>query len=147
MPASPLPVTRTCTCSSATPPLARGGYDSPEAAVTEALAVRETVLDTLEDGYLPGLRDHLVVEHAIGPEHFRDVLNTPRGAAFSLRPTLMQSGWFRTHNRSQDVRNLYIVGAGTHPGAGVPAVLASGKIAATLIDPSLASRVLAPATP
>jgi phytoene desaturase len=131
----------------ATPPLTHDGYDSPDAALTEAMAVRETVLSTLEDGYLPGLRDHLVVEHAIGPEHFRDVLNTPRGAAFSLRPTLMQSGWFRTHNRSQDVRNLYIVGAGTHPGAGVPAVLASGKIAATLIDPAHASRALVPATP
>jgi phytoene desaturase len=100
------------------------------------------VLDTLEHGYLPGLREHLVVEHAIGPAHFRDVLNSPRGAGFSLRPTLMQSGWFRPHNRSQDVEGLYLVGAGTHPGAGVPAVLASGKIAAGLID----SRTSAPGT-
>lgn len=60
-------------------------------------------------------------------------MNTPRGAAFSLRPTLFQSGWFRPHNRSPKVDGLYLVGAGTHPGAGVPAVLASGKIAATLI--------------
>jgi phytoene desaturase len=131
----------------AVPPLDRGGDRHPDAAAEEAAAVRETVLSTLESGYLPGLRDHLVVEHAVGPEHFRDVLNTPRGAAFSLRPTLMQSGWFRPHNRSQDVRGLYIVGAGTHPGAGVPAVLASGKIAASLIDPSLATRARAPAAP
>jgi phytoene desaturase len=131
----------------AVPPLDRDGYEDSGAAVEEALAVRETVLDTLEDGYLPGLRDHLVVEHAIGPEHFRDVLNTPRGAAFSLRPTLMQSGWFRPHNRSQDVRGLFIVGAGTHPGAGVPAVLASGKIAAMLIDSSLATRARVPFAP
>ena len=131
----------------AVPPLDPDGYDRPEAAVEEALAVRETVLDTLEGGYLPGLREHLVVEHAIGPEHFRDVLNTPRGAAFSLRPTLMQSGWFRPHNRSQDVRGLFIVGAGTHPGAGVPAVLASGKIAAALIDPSLTTRARVPSAP
>jgi len=79
------------------------------------------------------LSSHLVVEHAIGPEHFRDVLNTPHGAAFSLQPTLFQSGWFRPHNRSARVADLYLVGAGTHPGAGVPAVLASGKIAADLI--------------
>ena len=131
----------------AVPPLDRGGYEHPGAAVEESLAVRKTVLDTLEGGYLPGLRDHLVVEHAIGPEHFRDVLNTPRGAAFSLRPTLMQSGWFRPHNRSQDVRGLFIVGAGTHPGAGVPAVLASGKIAAALIDSSLAARARVPSAP
>jgi phytoene desaturase len=118
----------------AAPPLARSGRSGADDAAIEAAAVRETVLDTLETRYLPGLRDHLVVEHAIGPEHFRDVLNSPRGAGFSLRPTLMQSGWFRPHNRSQDVAGLYLVGAGTHPGAGVPAVLASGKIAAGLID-------------
>jgi phytoene desaturase len=74
-----------------------------------------------------------VVEHAIGPQHFRDVLNTPRGAAFSLQPTLFQSGWFRPHNRARSLDGLYLVGAGTHPGAGVPAVLASGRIAADLI--------------
>jgi phytoene desaturase len=87
----------------------------------------------LDERYLPGLKDHLVVEHAIGPEHFRDVLNTPPGAAFSLQPTLFQSGWFRPHNRSPRVQGLYLVGAGTHPGAGIPAVLASGKIAADLV--------------
>ena len=99
----------------------------------EQARVRAAVLDALDSRYLPGLSDHLVVEHAIGPEHFRDVLNTPRGSAFSLQPTLFQSGWFRPHNRSRVVKGLYLVGAGTHPGAGVPAVLASGKIAADLI--------------
>jgi phytoene desaturase len=113
----------------AAPALARSGSD-PGA---DTAAVRDAVLDVLDRRYLPGLREHLVVEHAIGPEHFRDVLNTPRGAAFSLQPTLFQSGWFRPHNRSRAVRGLYLVGAGTHPGAGVPAVLASGKIAADLI--------------
>ncbi len=127
----------------AAPALGHGSSERP--AAVEAEAVREVVLSTLDDGYLPGLRDHIVVEHAIGPEHFRDVLNTPRGAAFSLRPTLMQSGWFRPHNRSQDVRGLYLVGAGTHPGAGVPAVLASGKIAAQLIDASSTRRSATPA--
>jgi len=91
------------------------------------------VLEVLGERHLPGLADHLVVEHAIGPEHFRDVLNTPRGAAFSLHPSLFQAGWFRPHNRVRAVRGLYLVGAGTHPGAGVPAVLASAKIAAALI--------------
>ncbi|ANG85114.1 phytoene desaturase family protein [Microbacterium aurantiacum] len=116
----------------ASPPLP-SRPEGPDVAAAVDARVRDRVLDVLEAGYLPGLRDHLVVEHAIGPEHFRDVLNTPRGAAFSLRPTLFQSGWFRPHNRSPKVDGLYLVGAGTHPGAGVPAVLASGKIAATLI--------------
>jgi phytoene desaturase len=104
-----------------------------ETAAQEQRRVRTAVLDRLEHGYLPGLSDHVVVEHAIGPEHFRCELNTPAGAAFSLQPTLFQSGWFRPHNRARAVRGLYLVGAGTHPGAGVPAVLASGKIAAELI--------------
>ena len=95
--------------------------------------MRDLVVELLDERFLPGLSSHLVVEHAIGPEHFRDVLNTPHGAAFSLQPTLFQSGWFRPHNRSARVADLYLVGAGTHPGAGVPAVLASGKIAADLI--------------
>ncbi|MGM0385406.1 MAG: phytoene desaturase family protein [Actinomycetota bacterium] len=101
---------------------------------TDTALIRRRVLDVLGERYLPGLASHLVVEHAIGPEHFRDVLGTPRGAAFSLHPTLLQSGWFRPHNRSHAIGGLYLVGAGTHPGAGVPAVLASGKIAANLID-------------
>ncbi|MCK8609983.1 phytoene desaturase family protein [Agromyces sp. C10] len=113
----------------AAPPL-DDGETVPEAS---ARRIRDLVVDLLDRRYLPGLATHLRVEHAIGPEHFRDVLNTPRGAAFSLQPTLFQSGWFRPHNRSPRVDGLYLVGAGTHPGAGIPAVLASGKIAADLI--------------
>lgn len=121
----------------AAPPL----DDGEEVSADAARRVRDLVVGALDERYLPGLARHLVVEHAIGPEHFRDVLNTPRGAAFSLQPTLFQSGWFRPHNRSPRVEGLYLVGAGTHPGAGIPAVLASGKIAANLIgrrasDPS-----------
>ena len=92
-------------------------------------------------GYLPGLALHLVVEHAIGPEHFRDCArNTLRAGLASrrLQPTLFQSGWFRPHNRSRSVQRLYLVGAWTDPGAGIPAVLASGKIAAELIAAEMA---------
>lgn len=119
---------------------ARSTADGADAVHADAQRVRQIVLDTLDSRYLPGLKSHLVAEHAIGPEHFRDVLNTPRGAAFSLEPTLFQSGWFRPHNRSRAVRGLYLVGAGTHPGAGVPAVLASGKIAANLISQPASAR-------
>jgi len=120
----------------AAPPLDVGEEISDAAA----RRVRDLVVGALDEQYLPGLAGHLVVEHAIGPEHFRDVLNTPRGAAFSLQPTLFQSGWFRPHNRSPQVEGLYLVGAGTHPGAGIPAVLASGKIAADLIGHRPAAR-------
>jgi phytoene desaturase len=96
---------------------------------------KERIMGFLEENYLPGLRANLAHESFIDPLHFRDTLNSYRGAAFGTAPTLMQSSWFRPHNRSQEFANLYFVGAGTHPGAGVPAVLSSGKIAAQLIDP------------
>jgi len=60
-------------------------------------------------------------------------LNAHHGSAFSLEPILTQSAWFRTHNRDAVINNLYIVGAGTHPGAGVPGVIASAKATASLM--------------
>ena len=97
---------------------------------------RDRIVQFLEDNYLPDLSANIVAEHHIDPLHFQDTLNSYRGAAFSVRPSLLQAGWMRPHNRSEEFENLYFVGAGTHPGAGVPAVMSSGKIAAELIDPS-----------
>lgn len=94
---------------------------------------RNTIMQFLEDHYLPDLQANIVAEHYIDPLHFRDTLNSYLGAAFSVEPTLTQSAWFRPHNRSDDFDNLYFVGAGTHPGAGVPGVLASSIIAQDLI--------------
>jgi phytoene desaturase len=99
-----------------------------------AIPYRDRILQFLEDNYLPNLQENIVALHHIDPLHFKNVLNSYRGAAFSVRPSLMQSAWLRPHNRSEEFPNLYFVGAGTHPGAGVPAVLASGKIAANLIQ-------------
>ena len=103
---------------------------------TAAKPYRDRIMQFLEDNYLPDLQENIVAEHYIDPLHFQNTLNSYKGAAFSVRPTLMQSAWLRPHNQSEDFDNLYFVGAGTHPGAGVPAVLSSGKIAAELIDPS-----------
>jgi phytoene desaturase len=94
---------------------------------------KDRVLEYLEEHYLPDLRKHIIAEHFIDPLHFQNTLNSYRGAAFAFKPTLLQSAYFRPHNRSEEFENLYFVGAGTHPGAGVPAVLSSGKIAAELI--------------
>jgi phytoene desaturase len=94
---------------------------------------RDRVMRFLEDHYLPDLSRHLVTDHMIDPRHFRDDLNSYLGAAFSFAPILTQSAWFRPHNRSEEVPNLYFVGAGTHPGAGLPGVLTSAKIADDLI--------------
>lgn len=94
---------------------------------------RDAIMQFLEDNYLPDLQENIVVEHRIDPTHFERTLNSHMGSAFSLEPILTQSAWFRPHNRSEDLENLYFVGAGTHPGAGLPGVLSSAKIAEDLI--------------
>jgi len=98
-----------------------------------APAYRDAIVKYLEERYMPDLSKHIVTEHAIDPLHFQNTLNSYLGSAFSVAPTLTQSAWFRPHNRSEEVANLYFVGAGTHPGAGMPGVLSSAKIAAELI--------------
>ena len=95
---------------------------------------KERILKFLEENYLPDLRANIVAEHYIDPLHFQNTLNSYRGAAFSVEPVLTQSAWFRPHNRSEDFDNLYFVGAGTHPGAGLPGVLSSSIIAENLIE-------------
>ncbi|MBS7458264.1 phytoene desaturase [Coralloluteibacterium stylophorae] len=94
---------------------------------------RDRILDYLERFYMPGLRSQLVTSRFITPFDFRDTLNAHHGSAFSLEPVLTQSAWFRPHNRDADIPNLYLVGAGTHPGAGVPGVIGSAKATARLM--------------
>lgn len=94
---------------------------------------RDAIMQFLEDNYLPDLQENLIAEHYIDPLHFKNDLNSYKGAAFSIEPILTQSAWFRPHNRSEEFENLYIVGAGTHPGAGLPGVLSSSIIAENLI--------------
>jgi phytoene desaturase len=94
---------------------------------------RDAIVRYLEDRYLPGLSRHIVAERCIDPRYFRDAVNAHLGSAFSADAARGQTGWRRPRNQSPDVANLYCVGAGTHPGAGVPGVLCSGKIAAQLI--------------
>ena len=101
---------------------------------------RDAIIRHLEERYLPDLSRHIVAEHRVDPLHFRDTLNSHLGSAFSVEPTLTQSAWLRPHNQSEDVPNLYFAGAGTHPGAGLPGVISSGKIVADLIEESAIRR-------
>lgn len=94
---------------------------------------RQAVEARLEETLMPGLKDAVEVSRVMTPLDFRDRLNSVRGAAFGLEPVLTQSAWFRPHNRSEDVKGLYLVGAGTHPGAGVPGVLSSARVLDTVI--------------
>jgi phytoene desaturase len=104
-------------------PNLQGGQDWTK----EAEPYRQRIAQWLEANMLPGLSKHVVVSRMTTPLDFRDQLLSPHGAGFSLQPLLWQIAYFRPHNRS-DLKNLFLVGAGTHPGAGMPAVLASAAI-------------------
>lgn len=94
---------------------------------SEKQAYADKVIDFLEAWGMDDLRDSMEVCHLFTPEDFKTELNATDGNAFALEPKLTQTAWFRPHNRSEDVDGLYIVGAGTHPGAGVPGVMLSAE--------------------
>jgi phytoene desaturase len=94
----------------------------------EAERYRAAIEKRLAETLLPGLGAELTASWVMTPQDFRDRLLSFNGAGFGLEPRFTQSAWFRPHNRSEDVPGLYLVGAGTHPGAGLPGVLSSAKI-------------------
>lgn len=94
----------------------------------EAERYRRAIAAKLEATLLPGLSDAIVTSRMMTPQDFCDDLSSINGAAFGLEPILTQSAWFRPHNRSEDIENLFLVGAGTHPGAGLPGVLSSARV-------------------
>jgi phytoene desaturase len=93
-----------------------------------AESYRAAIEQTLEQTLLPGFGREVATSRIMTPVDFRDRLLSYKGAAFSLEPRLLQSAWFRPHNRSEELDRLYLVGAGTHPGAGLPGVLSSARI-------------------
>ncbi|WP_029000873.1 phytoene desaturase [Azohydromonas australica] len=99
----------------------------------EGPRLRDRILEYLEARHIPSLRADLVTCRLFTPADFRDELGAHLGSAFSLEPVLTQSAWFRPHNRDAVIPNLYIAGAGTHPGAGVPGVVGSAKATARLM--------------
>lgn len=94
---------------------------------------RAAIAKALDETVLPNLREHLTVSFVTTPQDFQDNLLSYQGAAFGLEPLLLQSAWFRPHNRSEDLKNLFMVGASTHPGAGIPGVLMSAKALETVL--------------
>ncbi len=100
---------------------------------SEGPRFRDRIMDFLEKNYLPELKSHIGTIRHFTPNDFQHRLNSYLGSAFSVEPILTQSAWFRPHNRSEDIDNLYFTGAGTHPGAGLPGVLSSAKIVEQLI--------------
>jgi len=100
---------------------------------TMAEVYRQRIERRLEETVLPGFSRHIVTSRVATPIDFRDRLLSWQGAAFALEPKLLQSAWFRPHNRSEELDNLYLCGAGTHPGAGLPGVLSSARIVNDLV--------------
>ncbi len=89
---------------------------------------RQAISRRLSETVLPDLEANLVTSSVFTPVDFREKLLSPKGAAFGLEPILLQSAYFRPQNKSEDVDNLFLVGAGTHPGAGLPGVVTSARI-------------------
>ncbi len=95
---------------------------------TKAEPYRQAIARRLSEKLMPGLEKEIISSKVITPLDFESRFLSVKGAAFGLEPVLTQSAWFRPHNRSEDVENLFLVGAGTHPGAGVPGVLSSARV-------------------
>jgi len=98
-----------------------------------APSYRAAIAAHLEATVLPGLSRHIVTEKLITPIDFENRLSSYKGAAFGLEPVLLQSAWFRPNNKAEDIDNLFLVGAGTHPGAGLPGVISSARILDTVV--------------
>ncbi|MFK7989476.1 MAG: phytoene desaturase [Sandaracinaceae bacterium] len=94
---------------------------------------RQAVEAYLENSIMPGLKDHIVTSRVLHPKGFLNDYLAFKGAAFGLEPVLHQSAYFRPHNESEDIDGLYLVGAGTHPGAGMPGVLSSARVLDTVV--------------
>ena len=95
---------------------------------TEGDKLKNLVIDKMENSLLPNLRENIVEDFYLTPDYFEKELNTKYGSGFSIQPKFSQSAYFRFHNKSEIYNGLYFVGAGTHPGAGVPGVLSSAKV-------------------
>ena len=95
---------------------------------TEGEKMKNLVVDKMEKDLLPNLRENIVDDFYLTPDYFEKELNTKHGSGFSIQPKFSQSAYFRFHNKSELYDGLYFVGAGTHPGAGVPGVLSSAKV-------------------
>ena len=100
---------------------------------TEAQRLRDRIIDALEDSILPQLSSVIEEVFWMTPEDFANDYRSMHGAGFSIEPRLTQSAWFRFHNRDKAITNLYFVGAGTHPGAGLPGVVSSAKVVEELL--------------
>ncbi|WP_299680812.1 phytoene desaturase [uncultured Roseobacter sp.] len=114
-------------------PVPHLGHDNGVDWREEEPRYKAKMLRMLEEHLLPGLGERISTEVVFTPETFRDRYLSPLGAGFSIEPRILQSAWFRPHNISEEVKGLYLVGAGTHPGAGVPGVISTAEVLSKLV--------------
>jgi phytoene desaturase len=106
--------------------------------ISKAEIYRKCIAKRLHDTIMPGFEPTIVSQKLMTPIDFEQGLSSYKGAAFGLEPVLTQSAWFRPHNQSEEIENLYLVGAGTHPGAGVPGVLSSARVLDSVVPDAAA---------
>ncbi len=114
-------------------PVPHLGCDDPVDWATEGERYRKKVQDVLEKSLIPGFSDRLSASLVFTPNDFRDRYLSPHGSGFSIEPRILQSAWYRPHNVSEELKGLYLAGAGTHPGAGLPGVISSAEVLAKLV--------------
>lgn len=113
-------------------PVPHLGFDEATDWLVESETYKDRMAAQLET-LIPGFRDRISAEHVMTPTDFRDRYLSPHGSGFSIEPRILQSAWFRPHNVSEEARGLYLVGAGTHPGAGLPGVISSAEVLGKLV--------------
>lgn len=113
-------------------PVPHLGHDNPVDWQSMSKIYQAKVAAVLEET-IPGFQDRLSASMIYTPEDFRDRYLSPHGCGFSIEPRILQSAWFRPHNVSEEARGLYLVGAGTHPGAGLPGVVSSAKVLGRMV--------------
>ncbi len=123
-------------------PVPHLGFDRAVDWAAEAASYKDKVAAQLET-LIPGFRERITASHVMTPPDFRDRYLSTNGSGFSIEPRILQSAWFRPHNISEEARGLYLVGAGTHPGAGLPGVISSAEILGQLV-PDAAQPVARP---
>jgi phytoene desaturase len=113
-------------------PVPHLGHDSAVDWTREAPLYQDKVAAVLQQ-VIPGFRPRIAADHVLTPADFQTRYLSPFGAGFSIEPRILQSAWFRPHNVSEELPGLFLAGAGTHPGAGLPGVVASAEVLGTLV--------------
>ncbi|MBS0123445.1 phytoene desaturase [Thetidibacter halocola] len=117
-------------------PVPHLGHDNPADWSKIGAAYRARMVKILDEQLIPGFAERITEQETFTPDTFRDRYLTPYGTGFSIEPRILQSAWFRPHNVSEEVKGLYLTGAGTHPGAGLPGVISSAEVLSQLVpDP------------